>query len=428
MYYFKGTVPIPPLGMVDDLFTISVCGYKTNLMNKFINTKTAMKKLQFGTSKCVKMHVGKTCNPTLCHDLFVNGWNVQVVGDDETGKCSPNEFFSGPVKMGEVTEQMYLGDIISADGSHSKNVEARKNKGLGIINNIMQILKFMFFGKYYFEVALIMRSTLLLSSLLLNSEAWVNMYDSNIRSLEQTDEILLSKVLGSEANTSNIFKYLELGVYPVRFDIMKRKVLFLQYILKQEKESMMYKVFQATLDHPSKNDFVTTCLKYLKCLNITLSLDEISELSEYRFKHIVKEKTRAAAFKYLMEQKNLPGKNTKIKNIHYNSLCIQEYLLDGNENSDIAKVIFKARGKNLEIKEHKKWKFSDNICVGCDVNFESEAELLACPGLAEQGHPDEKLSFKSLFGKNTSEMYKVGREIRKRLKCRERIIEQNKPS
>ena len=60
MYYFKGTVPIPPLGMVDDLFTISVCGYKTNLMNKFINTKTAMKKLQFGTSKCVKMHVGKT--------------------------------------------------------------------------------------------------------------------------------------------------------------------------------------------------------------------------------------------------------------------------------------------------------------------------------------------------------------------------------
>ena len=147
------------------------------------------------------------------------------------------------------------------------------------------------------------------------------MSDSNIRSLEQTDTNLISKVLGSEANTSNIFKYLELGVYPVRFEIMKRKVLFLQYILKQEKESMMYKVFQATLDHPAKNDFVTTCLKYLKCLNITLSLDEISELSEYKFKHIVKENTRAAAFKYLMEQKNLPGKNTKIK-IYITIFCV----------------------------------------------------------------------------------------------------------
>ena len=176
----------------------------------------------------------------------------------------------------------------------------------------MQILKSMFFGKYYFEVALILRSSLLLSSLLLNSEAWVNVSDSNIRSLEQTDEILLSKVLGSESNTSNIFKYLELGVYPVRFEIIKRKVIFLQYILKQDKESMMFKVFQATLDQPTKNDFVSTCLKYLESLNITLTFDEISEMYEFKFKSLVKEKTKAAAFKYLMELKNLPGKNTNI--------------------------------------------------------------------------------------------------------------------
>jgi hypothetical protein len=66
-------------------------------------------------------------------------------------------------------EQMYLGDIISSDGRHKKNVQARKNKGLGIINKIMQIIQSMFFGKYYFEVALALRSSLLLSSLLLNS-------------------------------------------------------------------------------------------------------------------------------------------------------------------------------------------------------------------------------------------------------------------
>ena len=60
LYYYKDLVPIPPLGLVDDLFTISTCGYKTNLLNKFINAKAAMKKLQFGTSKCVKLHVGKS--------------------------------------------------------------------------------------------------------------------------------------------------------------------------------------------------------------------------------------------------------------------------------------------------------------------------------------------------------------------------------
>jgi hypothetical protein len=69
LYYYKGKVPIPPLGLVDDLFTISTCGFKTNMLNNFINTKTAMKRLQFGTTKCIKLHIGKTCNEI----MFVGG-------------------------------------------------------------------------------------------------------------------------------------------------------------------------------------------------------------------------------------------------------------------------------------------------------------------------------------------------------------------
>ena len=53
LYHFKNVVPIPPLGMVDDLLTISERGYKTKLLNEFINFKTGTKKLQFGTSKCI---------------------------------------------------------------------------------------------------------------------------------------------------------------------------------------------------------------------------------------------------------------------------------------------------------------------------------------------------------------------------------------
>ena len=80
-------------------------------------------------------------------------------------------------------EQICLGDIISADGKHIENVQHRKNKGLGTISQIMDILDTVYFGKYYFEVALVLRSSLLLSSLLLNSELWVNLTDKDIRGL-----------------------------------------------------------------------------------------------------------------------------------------------------------------------------------------------------------------------------------------------------
>ena len=167
----------------------------------------------------------------------------------------------------------------------------------------MQILQSVFFGKYHFEVALILRSSLLSSSPLLNSEAWGNVTDKNIRELEKTDEILLSKIMECESNTSNTFKYLELGIIPVRFEIMKRKVLFLQYLVKQEKNSMIFQVLKATMDNPLKNDFVKSCEKYLNILKIKLSFDDIAEMSKWSVKKLVKEKTTEAAFLYLMEGK-----------------------------------------------------------------------------------------------------------------------------
>ena len=74
----------------------------------------------------------------------------------------------GMEKMKVKQEQMYLGDIISADGKHQKKIQNRKNRGLEIINQIMNILDTVYFGKYYFVVALVLRSSLLVSSILLN--------------------------------------------------------------------------------------------------------------------------------------------------------------------------------------------------------------------------------------------------------------------
>ena len=327
LYHYKDLVPIPPLGLVDDLFTITTCGYKTNLMNKFINAKSAMKRLQFGTTKCVKLHVGKTCNPTLCGDLHVDGWKVNIVTDTVTGQTYQEEVFAGQVKMAVKHEQKYLGDLISADGKHDKNISMRKNKSMGIINQIMEILNSVYFGKYHFEVALILRSSLLLSSTLLNSEAWVNLSNNNIRSLEQIDETLLSRILKCEPNTRNEMKYLELGLYPIRFELMKRNILFLQYILKQENTSMMYQVLKATWEKPIKNDFIKTCTKYLDILDIKLSFQVIKNMSVWSFKTLVKTKTRAAGLKYLLGQKE---RQTKTAQIQYKDLAIQEYFVDGH--------------------------------------------------------------------------------------------------
>ena len=84
---------------------------------------------------------------------------------------------------------------------------------------------------------------------------------------------------------------------------------------------MMHKVFKATCDSPSKNDFVSVCEKYLKALKIDLSFSEIEQMGNWKFKHLVKEKTNMALFEYLITQKK---KQSKIDQIKYIGLEIQE--------------------------------------------------------------------------------------------------------
>ena len=120
LYFYKDSVPIPPLGLVDDLLTISSCGFRTTQMNQYLNSKTAEKRLQFSTSKCIKLHIGKSCNDTLCRETHVDGWNVDVVTDEETGICFQSESFGGSEKMKVKQEQTYLGDVISSEGNTHK--------------------------------------------------------------------------------------------------------------------------------------------------------------------------------------------------------------------------------------------------------------------------------------------------------------------
>ena len=160
-----------------------------------------------------------------------------------------------------------------------------------------------------------------------------------MRILEQCDEILLTKILDCDGNTSNALKYFDLGILPVRFEIMKRKLSFLQYILKEEESSMIYQILKVTRENSVKNDFVYTCHKYLKTFEINLSFEEIAKLSKYSFKKLLKVQASSSALKYL---KNEQLKQKKIVDINYSKLQMQEYLADGDRNTNVSKLIFKA--------------------------------------------------------------------------------------
>ena len=167
---------------------------------------------------------------------------------------------------------------------------------------------------------------------------------------------------------------------------MKRKIIFFQYILKQEKSSMMYQVLKATWENPIRNDFVKICTQYLRALDINMTFEEIEKMPEKIFKDMVKDKTLKAALKYLEGEKQ---KQSKIATMKHKKLEIQEYFIDGNCNNKVAKLIFKARSQTLDIKTQRKWKYADLTCIGCRKLEESGEEILICEVLNEENRTSE---------------------------------------
>ena len=93
--------------------------------------------------------------------------------------------------MEKVTSDTYLGDIISSDGKNKKNIESRVAKGLGIVSNIMDMLKTVSFGVHYFEMAATYRESMLVNGILTNCESWYGLTQTEVDQLEDVDKLLL---------------------------------------------------------------------------------------------------------------------------------------------------------------------------------------------------------------------------------------------
>ena len=116
-------------------------------------------------------------------------------------------------------------------------------KGNGIISRILSILEGIPFGKYFYEVGVILRNSLLVSSMLCNTEAWYNITKAEMELLESVDVRFLRNLLNAPRATPKEMLYLELGCTPFRELIIKRRILFLHYIISQNTGLNDQKIF-----------------------------------------------------------------------------------------------------------------------------------------------------------------------------------------
>jgi hypothetical protein len=160
------------------------------------------------------MHIGK--RKMDCQGLKVHGCPMKEVGNDT-----------------------YLGDILSSDGKNTLNIESRVSKGLGIVSQIMDILKSVSFGVHYFEIAATLREAMLVNGLLTNSEVWYGLTGTEVNKLEEVDKLLLRQIFQVASSCPTEALYLELGCVPLGIIIRGRRIKYLHHLVTREETEML---------------------------------------------------------------------------------------------------------------------------------------------------------------------------------------------
>ena len=194
------------------------------------------------------MNVGKNKKTFDRFPLYVDGWKLKestsslMVGRKDT--------FVGGVKMKESEGEKYLGQTVSSDGSNSKHICDKANKAIGIGIHIHQILSNIMYGRFHFEVAIILRDALLIGSMLSSAEVLYNLKDKEIKKLQHSDEIYIRNLYKCSRSVPIEMLYLDLAILPASWIIRYRRILYLHHILKQKEDSLIYRFLISQLEPP----------------------------------------------------------------------------------------------------------------------------------------------------------------------------------
>ena len=77
-----------------------------------------------------------------------------------------------------------MEDYLSNEGSNDINIDERWKKGIGLVSQVISLIKEVTLGQYYFKIGLSYRKTNIVNGLLFNSEIWYNLKKCQIKKLE----------------------------------------------------------------------------------------------------------------------------------------------------------------------------------------------------------------------------------------------------
>ena len=120
---------------------------------------------------------------------------------------------------------VYLGEAIKNDLTMLSHVARIKQKAFSNFYIIEAISKNEVMAKLEMKTFLQLYNTCLIKAVLYNAETWT-LQDDELRELESTQNSIIRLILKAPKSTPILALYSELGILPIKFQIMKQQLMY----------------------------------------------------------------------------------------------------------------------------------------------------------------------------------------------------------
>ena len=392
VYMYKGQVPIPPLAMVDDVVSANLCN-STDALTCNIKTDTFIqrKKMesQVGEGKCQWVHRGE-------------------------GECK-STYHANNVEITQSETYKYLGDHVSDGWEPLYN--KRWDKAQGYIAICLAMCSEISLGFQVYNTAKLFHQSIFINGALTNMETWPNCTSARIQSFERLEQMYFRKVLSAHSKTPIESIYLELGVIPLTFQLMKRRIMYLQLILKRNDDEITKQVILAQTNDCYDGDFLAQTEKDMKNLSITRKY--LTSVSKETLKLQLVEKVNEAAFQFLMSKAE---NHSKVNKELYTSCEGSSYFSDSRFTPDLANLLFKFRTRGFLVKNNfrNNYRNTNIMCPLCEDSDDTQEHLFECKAMRDVTIED--VQYNDIFSSETEVLLNVAMNLKRIVGQRETLL------
>ena len=167
----------------------------------------------------------------------------------------------------------------------------------------------------------------------------------NYQDLEIAQNISIKKLTRMPITTPSVLMRDELGLWSVKNQITMKKLTYLQRVLKMN-NNITKTILLEQLNMPGPT-WLAEVTQNMKDLEITVSLDDISKMTKFRWKKMIRERiTKLEITENIQEQVN----KTKGRRLAPPNTKIKKYLLDMNHSEAI--IVLKLRTGMTDVRDN----------------------------------------------------------------------------